>query len=181
MAQCKKCFAVAVGIAVLCLAGLSASHLASRSSAADAVAMNAAPRVGALAPDFALNDSNGKEWRLSSLRGRKVVVNFLCGCPNCTRLAATLEKIHREQHDIHVLGIMSKHPDAIRSWVRATGVTFPMLFDPFGRVEQQYESNHCPRSFVIDRVGSVVGMSADGASSTMIARTVTDALGQATH
>jgi len=32
--------------------------------------------VGALAPDFTLQDGEGKEWRLSDQRGQVVVLHF---------------------------------------------------------------------------------------------------------
>ena len=43
--------------------------------------------VGAEAPDFALSDGTGKEWRLSDHRGRVVVLLFYPGdeTPICTR------------------------------------------------------------------------------------------------
>lgn len=50
-------------------------------------------RVGKPAPDFALRDTNGKEWRLSNFKGKQPVVLiwiFADWCPVC----------HREFHDL---------------------------------------------------------------------------------
>jgi thioredoxin-dependent peroxiredoxin len=45
------------------------------------------PQVGAPAPDFSLNDGNGKEWRFLDHRGKVVVLLFYPGdeTPICTR------------------------------------------------------------------------------------------------
>ena len=45
------------------------------------------PQVGAAAPDFALQDGDGSEWRLSDKRGKVAVLLFYPGdeTPICTR------------------------------------------------------------------------------------------------
>ncbi|MCS6862567.1 MAG: peroxiredoxin family protein [Abditibacteriales bacterium] len=53
------------------------------------------PKVSSLAPDFTLTDYKGKTYRLSDFRGKKVLLNFFCGCGACAELAATWEKIQR--------------------------------------------------------------------------------------
>src|SRR5256885_8094912 len=47
----------------------------------------AAPQVGAPAPDFSLNDGNGERWTLQNNRGKVVVLLFYPGdeTPICTR------------------------------------------------------------------------------------------------
>jgi peroxiredoxin Q/BCP len=50
------------------------------------------PKVGDVAPDFALPDGEGKEWRLSDHRGNVVVLLFYPGdeTPVCTRQMCSL-------------------------------------------------------------------------------------------
>jgi protein SCO1/2 len=56
--------------------------------------------IGQTVPDFELTDQSGRPWRLSDLRGRVAVVNFLytrCPLPDvCPRLAAGFASIQRK-------------------------------------------------------------------------------------
>lgn len=130
------------------------------------------PKVGSLAPDFTLSDDNGKTYRLSDFRGKKVLLNFFCGCGTCAELSLTWEKIHRQRADVQVLGISTIHPEQIQSWCRAIGVTFPVLFDPGYQVAEQYDSLHCPQSWVIDESGKVVYASQEQDTLSDITRTL---------
>ncbi len=117
------------------------------------------PKVGSLAPEFTLTDYNGKTYRLSDFRGKKVLLNFFCGCGSCAELAVTWEKIHRQRSDVQVLGVSTINPEIIRDWRRSLDVTFPTLFDPNYSVAEEYESTNCPRCWVIDEKGKVVYIS----------------------
>jgi peroxiredoxin len=128
------------------------------------------PTVGSIAPDFTLNDYNGKTYRLSDFRGKKVLLNFFCGCGACAQLALTWEKIHRQREDVQVLGVSTINPEQIKNWCRAIGTTFPVLFDPNYHVAEQYDSLHCPRSWVIDESGKVVYASHEQDSSSVTLR-----------
>jgi peroxiredoxin Q/BCP len=54
--------------------------------------MNNSPKVNDPAPDFALKDGDGAEWRLSDYRGKVVVLLFYPGdeTPVCTRQMCSL-------------------------------------------------------------------------------------------
>jgi hypothetical protein len=71
------------------------------------------PKVGSLAPEFTLSDYNDKTYCLSDFRGKKVLLNFFCGCGKCAELALTWEKIHRQRRDVQVLGISTINPQQI--------------------------------------------------------------------
>jgi hypothetical protein len=59
------------------------------------------PLPGDMAPDFALQDIDGKTWRLSELRGEPVVLIFGSGtCPMTTGSLPGLNTLHQERgHD----------------------------------------------------------------------------------
>jgi len=134
------------------------------------------PTVGSLAPDFTLRDYNGKTYRLSDYRGKKVLLNFFCGCGACAQLALTWEKIHRQRWDVQVLGISTISPGTIQDWCRSLGVTFPTLFDPNYGVAEVYESTNCPRSWVIDEGGKVVYTSREEDSPSDVIRALQESL-----
>jgi peroxiredoxin len=128
------------------------------------------PKVGSLAPDFTLSDDNGKTYRLSDFRGKKVLLNFFCGCGTCAELSLTWEKIHRQRADVQVLGISTIHPEQIQSWCRAIGIRFPVLFDPNYEIAEMYTSTDCPRSWVINKKGKVMYTSRKQDSPSAVAR-----------
>ncbi len=55
------------------LSACSATTQQDRSEPAD---LPVGPIEGAYAPDLALTDVNGKEWTLSDMRGKEVLLNF---------------------------------------------------------------------------------------------------------
>jgi peroxiredoxin len=123
------------------------SHPAVSSAAPDQA------KLGSMAPDFTLFADDGQVYRLSGLRGRKVLINFLCGCSRCTALGPDWERIHRGNPGAVVLGISTVLPSQLREFRRATGARFPILFDPAYRATEQYRAVECPRSWIVDQQG----------------------------
>lgn len=99
---------------------------------------------GSAAPDFALQDQNGKTHRLSDYAGRWLVLYFYPkdDTPGCTREAC------RFRDDIAVLGdldaaVVGVSVDDARShagFARKYQLPFPLLSDPDGRTAAAYDS-----------------------------------------
>jgi peroxiredoxin len=128
----------------------------------------AAPEVGSRAPDFALFAHDGREYRLSRLRGKKVLLNFLCACSECVELARDWERFHRSAPGTVVLGISTFPPSYLKEFRRATQASFPILFDPSFTVAERYHSMACPRSWVLDEAGRVAYRSNHKAARVVI-------------
>jgi peroxiredoxin len=103
--------------------------------------VNAHPaEVGALAPDFELQDQHGTPVRLSQFRGRKVVLVFypLAFTGVCNSELAAL----RDQPltDAQLLTVSVDSVFTHRAWADREGYTFPLLSDfwPHGQVAQAY-------------------------------------------
>ena len=116
------------------------------------------PTLGQPAPPFTLADLGGKSLRLEEFRGKKaVVVNFWATwCVPCRDEMPTLERLWQErQGSLEVLGVSVDvgDPERVKSFVRAVGVTFPILLDPEGKAGRPYRIRALPTSFVIDRSG----------------------------
>ena len=116
---------------------------------------------GHLAPDFALNTLDGKKFRLSDLRGKKVVlINFWATwCPPCRLEMPTMQQIYSEygKKGFEVLAI-NIEPDAkeeIRDFVKELRLTFPVLLDPQMKVVREYRLFGLPVSILVDRKGIV--------------------------
>ena len=91
-------------------------------------------RVGMKAPDFTLQDKEGRPVSLSDLRGRKVVLYFYPkdNTPGCTRQACAFAGAYQEfkQKDVVVIGISK---DSVASHVKFAekyNLPFILLSDP---------------------------------------------------
>ena len=123
-----------------------------------------APKVGARAPVFSLQRLTGNgDLSLSSFRGKTVVLNFFASwCAPCKREAPVLERLWRQDRHDHlvVLGV-DTGPDAAgdgRRFVRAHGITYPVVFDPnAGVASDRYALPGLPVTYVLNPQGRIVG------------------------
>ncbi|MGL3662849.1 peroxiredoxin family protein [Pseudomonas aeruginosa] len=131
------------------------------------------PMPGDLAPEFSLEDSQGRSWQLSDFRGQPVVLIFGSGtCPMTVGSLPGLKKLAqefgddvqwlmvyvREAHPGELLpaheSMMQKREQAERLR-QAEGVDWPVLIDDTdGTTHKAYDEMPNP-VFVIDRDGHV--------------------------
>ena len=124
-----------------------------------------APQVGAEAPDFTLIDLSGKPVKLSSLRGRPVLVNFWATwCPPCRAEIPTLVQAYTETRSAdgktgpyEILGVATQSdPSTVKAFVEELGINFPILRDTDNRVTSDlYHVVPIPTSFFIDKDGII--------------------------
>lgn len=122
-------------------------------------AQKPSPLLGRSAPDFTLPLFSGGELRLSSLRGRVVLVNFWASwCLACRQEAPYLEQAWRRYRDqgLVVLGVNIWDTDRdARAYIREFGHTFPNGPDRRGTVAIAYGVRGVPESYFIDRRGVI--------------------------
>ena len=98
--------------------------------------------VGMEAPDFELTDQDGKTWRLSQLRGRKVIVYFYPAddTQGCTAEACDFRDSLEDLKDLgyEVIGISPQNVDSKRAFSSKYGINFPLLADEGGKVADAY-------------------------------------------
>ena len=89
--------------------------------------------IGDLAPDFVLPDQDGREVRLSDLRGRKVVLYFYPkdNTPGCTRQAQAFAQNYAEfvRRNIAVVGISKDGVSSHRKFADKYALPFTLLAD----------------------------------------------------
>jgi peroxiredoxin len=131
----------------------------------EAVGAQAVPAVGDAAPDFELVNQFGEPVRLSSLRGRNVVMVFFPFAFSgiCTgELCEIRDNLALFEHaDAAVLGISVDSKFAQRAYAEKEGYAFDLLADfwPHGAVAEQYgvfdpKSGMAKRgTFIIDAGG----------------------------
>jgi peroxiredoxin Q/BCP len=98
--------------------------------------------TGQEAPDFALQDADGKTWRLSELRGQKVIVYFypVDDTPGCTVQACDFRD-HQEDFaraGYTTLGISPQGKESKRNFIDKYGLNFPLLMDEDGDTARAY-------------------------------------------
>ncbi len=99
--------------------------------------------VGMTAPDFELEDQNGKKVRLSDFRGKKVILYFYPkdNTAGCTVQAQTYaEKFPEiEKENAVVIGISKDTVKSHKKFEEKYGLPFILLADPERRVLQEYD------------------------------------------
>ena len=102
--------------------------------------------IGSKAPDFTLKDQNGKNVRLSSLRGKKVLLSFrpLAWTPVCTDQMKSLEGNFDLLTKLNTvaLGIGVDSSPSNKAWAKALNIEKTSLvsdFWPHGEVSKMYD------------------------------------------
>ena len=95
-----------------------------------------------IAPDVVLSALDGTPFRLSALRGRKVVLFFFPrdDSPFCTVQACAFRDAYGEltSAGAEVVGISSDSPEAHRTFASRRALPYPLLSDPDGAVCRRY-------------------------------------------
>ena len=128
--------------------------------------------IGAVAPEFTLEDQNGKKISLKDFRGKKVVVYFYpkAMTPGCTVQACSLRDSSADlkKHQIVVLGISADPVKKLKQFEEKDKLNFTLLSDPDHKVCEAYGSwglkkfmgrefmGILRQSFLIDEKGTIV-------------------------
>jgi peroxiredoxin len=114
--------------------------------------------------DFTLADLQGKTWELKSLHGKVVLVNFWATwCPPCRKEMPDLEALHQRFQDqgFVILAISDEEQDKVRPFIAEYKINYPVLLDPGRKVNDLFQVEGIPKSFVYDRDGKLVAQSID--------------------
>ncbi|MEX1022406.1 MAG: thioredoxin-dependent thiol peroxidase [Dehalococcoidia bacterium] len=98
--------------------------------------------AGEQAPDFALQDQDGKTHRLADYAGRTVVLYFYPrdDTPGCTKEACSFRDHHDaiEEAGAVVLGVSTDDADAHQKFREKYDLPFPLLVDDGAEVAKHY-------------------------------------------
>jgi peroxiredoxin len=114
---------------------------------------------GAPAPQFSLAARGGQNVSLAQYKGQVVMLNFWASwCGPCRQEMPLLESIYKKYNKLGftMLGV-NVEPDsqAANEWLKATPVSFPILYDTQSKVSKLYDVAGMPTSVIIDRAGKV--------------------------
>ncbi|MEW6141742.1 MAG: TlpA disulfide reductase family protein [Chloroflexota bacterium] len=113
---------------------------------------------GQTAPDFTLTDVNGAQVKLSSLRGKPVMLNFWSiSCPPCRYEMPEIEAAYQKYRgQAAFIGITPADSAAdVREFVRARGYSWTFVADPTSEVSLAYQVMYFPTTYFIDADGKV--------------------------
>ncbi|MCK9485595.1 MAG: thioredoxin-dependent thiol peroxidase [Dehalococcoidia bacterium] len=98
--------------------------------------------AGDRAPDFALEDQDGKVHRLSDYGGQTVVLYFYPkdDTPGCTKQACSFRDNHEAINEAGavVLGVSVDSADSHRNFAEKYDLPFPLLVDEGAKVATEY-------------------------------------------
>jgi thiol-disulfide isomerase/thioredoxin len=103
---------------------------------------------------FALPDIEGRKRALAAEKGRPVVVHFFATwCEPCQAEFGTLQKFSKAHGDrLGVIAIsVGEVPGRVRSFLRETPVSFPVLLDADRSVTKAWAVEGLPTTIVLDK------------------------------
>ena len=120
-------------------------------------------KVGQTAPDFTIKEANGKEYKLSDLRGKVVMLQFTASwCSVCRTEMPFIEKeIWKPWKDrgLELLGIDRDEPrEKVIKFQKEMSITYPLALDPGADIFGLYADKNAgvTRNVIIDRSGRII-------------------------
>lgn len=117
---------------------------------------------GTRAPDYRmLSLATDDTIAVRDFRGEVVLLNvWATWCAPCEQEMPSMERLHQELggQGLRVVAVSVDQADAatVSDWTTARGLSFTVLRDPSGRIQQVYQTTGVPESFVLDRDGVIV-------------------------
>jgi thiol-disulfide isomerase/thioredoxin len=111
------------------------------------------------APSFTLTSSAGQDVSLAQYKGQVVMINFWASwCGPCRQEMPLLESIYKKYNRMGftLLGVnVEPNSQAANDWLKATPVSFPILYDKDSKVSKLYDVAGMPSTVIIDRSGNL--------------------------
>jgi cytochrome c biogenesis protein CcmG/thiol:disulfide interchange protein DsbE len=124
---------------------------------------------GRPAPEFSAVDLQGTPRTLADYRGKVLLVNiWATWCPPCQQEMPSMQRLREAvpDEDFAILAVSVDAPLGERDvfgreggnlevFARTMGLTFRILHDPSGKIQETYQTTGVPESFVVDRDGLI--------------------------
>jgi peroxiredoxin len=118
--------------------------------------------IGSTAPDFKAKELGSNTYKtLADYKGQVVVLNiWATWCEPCKQELPSLEKLEQAYgpKGLKLIGLSADKAvseDSIKKFAEHYGLSYEILHDPTGSVEQAYQTTGYPETFVIGREGSI--------------------------
>lgn len=124
------------------------------------------------APDFILQDLNGKARSLKDFRGKVVLLNFTTTwCPHCKKDIPNLKRLHASMKgkDFELISIfVNESPKRVAIFSEKYALPYTVLVDSEAMVARHYGVRGVPMKVVVDRNGGVGCYQCDDAEDTVV-------------
>ncbi len=128
--------------------------------------LNVSTSIGSEALDFTLLTKDGKEVKLSSFRGKYVLIDFWASwCQPCRRENPNSVKVYKQYNSngFEILGVsLDKDRDAWIKAIKDDGLTWTQVIDPDGNVANKYNVSSIPSTFLLDKDGKIIAKNLRG-------------------
>jgi len=125
--------------------------------------------IGMRAPEFSVDDLEGKPLSLSALKGKVVLLNlWATWCGICQQEMPSLDRLYgqlKDRDDFAMLAVCiddEGDPSKVAAQIAQGGYHFPVMIDPSGRLGDTYGLHGVPTTYVIDHSGRIVWSVAGG-------------------
>jgi cytochrome c biogenesis protein CcmG/thiol:disulfide interchange protein DsbE len=123
------------------------------------VNIRTSPLVGNKAPEFTLKTFDGKDLKLSDLKGKTVLLNFWASwCMPCRQEAGALERSWQKYKDKDVVfigvNVWDENSNAL-SYLKKFGGGYPHATDPDEEIQVDYGVGGVPETYFIGPSGNV--------------------------
>lgn len=111
------------------------------------------PNVGCRAPGFTLSSTDGKQYSLQSLKGKKSILIFTG--QNYSSMSRSLECLTKlyglwPRGQLEIVMVVSQNNGDAADWVKANGIKFPVLTDADGGVSGIYGAGAVPAYYFLN-------------------------------
>jgi S1-C subfamily serine protease len=117
------------------------------------------PNVSCRAPDFTLSSTEGKQYTLQSIKGKKSILIFTGeNYSSIPRSLECLTKLYglwpRGQLEV-IMVVKQKSNGGAADWVKANGIKFPVLEDVNGEMAGLYGAGAFPAFYFLNAYGEI--------------------------
>lgn len=125
----------------------------------------AQPAVGSKAPEIALPGSAGETVKLSSLKGKVVLIDFWASwCGPCRRSMPALKEVYKKYKDkgLEIYGIsLDDNKPAWDKALKEDRTPWLHVIDREGGTARQWGIQYIPTSFLLDKEGKLIAVNAE--------------------
>jgi len=119
-----------------------------------------------LAPDFELKSLSGESYKLSDLRGKRVILSFWTSWNKISleQIKTLNDHFNLKPDDLVILSINSQEsPEIIENALafEKIGVNFPILIDEEGEAGELYDIGFLPLTVFVNKAGIETGRKAE--------------------
>jgi len=146
---------------ITCLVFIAAAPCFSQSK--QVYAENYIVKAGDMSPDFTINEAGGRSYRLSSLKGKVVMLQFTASwCSVCRQEMPFIEKEiwqPGKAKGLVVIGIDRDEPvETVLKFRKDINVSYPLALDPAAGIFSLFalKESGVTRNVIIDRQGKII-------------------------